>query len=291
VHGCSDTWDWFLLAGLPTHLAHGRAFERFSDVQWGCENPNYELPLPATWVELKRGLSRNGRESLRKCCNSLKREGIEFAFNVVRARERVPEAIEHFLRLHTARADRTDTVAHADVFKEPNARRFLADVCQRFADRDALRIFQIAIGGTVVATRVGFVVGDSLYLYYSGYDPEFSRFSIMTTVVAEAIQYAIDEGFRTVNLSSGRDFSKDRWRPREVVYRDVEIVSPTLRGRLGHRSYAFAKSGLAGLVPGLTRGGSFAKLDDRSEGVSRRTPAVEMVSNTAQPVRPAAGRD
>ena len=61
-----------------------------------------------------------------------------------------------------------------------------------------------------MATRIGFVVEDSLYLYYSGYDPEFSRFSIMTTVVAEAIQYAISERFRTVNLSTGKDLSKRR---------------------------------------------------------------------------------
>jgi CelD/BcsL family acetyltransferase involved in cellulose biosynthesis len=258
LRGCSDTWDWLLLSGVSHRVADDHTLTRFPQVQWRPETSSYVLRL-AAWGEVKRGLSRNGRESLRKCYNSLKREGISFGLDVVRSRQATPAAIENFFRLHTARSNRTGTVPHPDVFRQDHARRFLIDVCERFADRDALRIFQITIGGDVVATRIGFVVGDSLYLYYSGYDPEFSRFSIMTTLLAEAVQYAVSEGFTSVNLSTGKDASKQRWRPREITYRDAEIVSPSIRGRLAHRIYGLAKSGLPDVLGGLNRLGPFAR--------------------------------
>lgn len=89
--------------------------------------------------------------------------------------------------------------------------------------------------------RIGFVLGDSLYLYYSGYDPAFAKYSVMTTVVAEAIKHAIEEGFATVNLSTGRDVSKTRWGPDEVVFRQASIVSPSLRGELTHEMFRAAR--------------------------------------------------
>ena len=50
--------------------------------------------------------------------------------------------------------------------------------------------------GQIVAMRLGFVVDDSLYLYYSGYDPLWARYSVMTTTVAEALKYAIACGLQ-----------------------------------------------------------------------------------------------
>ena len=82
---------------------------------------------------------------------------------------------------------------------------------------------------------------DSLYLYYSGYDPTYARYSVMTTVVAEAIKFAIANGFRTVNLSTGSDESKLRWKPRVRIYREASLVSPSLRGAVAHDSYAWVR--------------------------------------------------
>jgi CelD/BcsL family acetyltransferase involved in cellulose biosynthesis len=59
----------------------------------------------------------------------------------------------------------------------------------------------------------------------------------MTTVVAVAIRWAIGERLRTVNLSTGRDVSKTRWGPREVVYREAIRLQPGARARLAHRGY------------------------------------------------------
>jgi CelD/BcsL family acetyltransferase involved in cellulose biosynthesis len=113
---------------------------------------------------------------------------------------------------------------------------------ERFARRGIARVFQLEIGGEVVAMRLGFRFGDSLYLYYSGFDPAWSRYSVMTTVVAETIRHALEHGVAIVNLSTGADESKMRWRPEEVAYADAVIVAPGLRARIAHRSFMAAKA-------------------------------------------------
>ena len=143
----------------------------------------------------------------------------------------VADALDRFFFLHQARAELAGTIAHRNVFDASMARRFLTDVCERFADRGALRIFALKVGDKTAAMRIGFALGDSLYLYYSGFDPDFGKYSVMTTVVAEAIQYAIEEGFATVNLSTGNDVSKTRWNPTEVrVPSGVDRVPVPPRG-------------------------------------------------------------
>jgi CelD/BcsL family acetyltransferase involved in cellulose biosynthesis len=110
------------------------------------------------------------------------------------------------------------------------------------AERGCLRIFEIEIGGTVVATRVGFVFGEGLYLYFSGYDPKWGKYSIMTTVLAESIKWAIENRFKIVNLSTGKDASKTRWSPKEITLRQGVQVSPKWQAQLAFAAYSEAQS-------------------------------------------------
>jgi len=180
--------------------------------------PNYYLPLPNSWDEFRSRLSRNIKESLRKCYNSLKRDGHVFEFVVIDQLDATPAALEQLFRLHASRARSGSSVKHADVFRTRQARRFITDYATQLARRGELRIFQLRIAGKVVATRMGFLFGRELYLYYSGFDPDWAAYSVMTTTVAETIRWAIDRQLDLVNLSSGNDVSKTRWGPQEVLY-------------------------------------------------------------------------
>jgi CelD/BcsL family acetyltransferase involved in cellulose biosynthesis len=194
----------------------------------------YILDLPPTWEALKSAGGRNLKESLRKCYNSLKRDKLAFALTVVSEEADVATALVDFYRLHSARAASVDTLHHNDVFAHPACRSFLLDACGQLAEQGALRIFRLEVDGRLVATRIGFVLGESLYLYYSGYDPAYAKYGVMTTTVAEAIKDAIAHGLRQVNLSSGADPSKLRWRPRESAFYETLLVSPGLLGRTKH---------------------------------------------------------
>jgi CelD/BcsL family acetyltransferase involved in cellulose biosynthesis len=173
----------------------------------------------------------------------LKRDGHSFELEVIDSLPELPGALHRFFELHRLRAQMKTAPTHLDRFASKLLRDFLHDVCERLCRRGLVRIFQLKIGSEVVATRIGFVVGESLYLYYSGFDPEWSRYGVMTTTVAEAIKYAIAHGLKTVNLSPAKDVSKTRWGPRQVDYASVYENGVRLRSRLAREAYLKARSG------------------------------------------------
>jgi CelD/BcsL family acetyltransferase involved in cellulose biosynthesis len=213
-------WDW-----INWQYPNSSTADCQSTNSAAFEPAAYVLQLPATWAELRAGLRRNIKESLRHCYNSLKRDGLQSRLEVAQTPADLDTALEDFFRLHTARARLTGVPRHVDVFAPAQARAFLIDVCRRLASRGACRIFRLRLGDQLVATRIGFELSGVLYLYYSGWDPAYARYSVMTTLVAEIVQNAIRRGLRSVHLSTGTDVSKTRWGPRQYEYvRRVEIA-------------------------------------------------------------------
>jgi CelD/BcsL family acetyltransferase involved in cellulose biosynthesis len=226
----AHSWDLLQWCGIPDNAAARSVLEQGGRIHWGREVPNFYLPLSGTWEEFRAGLSRNMKEALRKCYNSLKRGGHEFSFRVVSDPAETPAALATFFELHAERSQADKLPQHRDVFIRPAARNFLIDYAQQMAERGRLRIFQLIIGTEIVATRIGFVLGDQLYLYYSGYRVAWAPHSVMTTVVSETIQWAMQQGLCGVGLSTGRDLSKLRWKPEEfATCEGVQASSRPLR--------------------------------------------------------------
>ena len=233
-------WDWIHWSGVSNEFAD--ALNIGGVQRWEPPQSYFVLDLPPSWEELRSRLKRNIRESLRHCYNSLKRDGHRFEFKVIEDPSGVRQGLGRYLALHTMRANITRTVVHPDRFESRTCREFLYSICDRLAARGAVRLFALKIGAQIVAMRLAFVVGDSLYLYYSGYDPRWARYSVMTTTVAEALKYAIACGIKTVNLSPGREVSKMRWGPRQVDYNSAYQASTRLRSRLARSAYVTASS-------------------------------------------------
>jgi CelD/BcsL family acetyltransferase involved in cellulose biosynthesis len=237
-------WDWIHWSGISAAFAEALAAD--GSLRWLPSLPDFVLDLAPSWEEFRRGLKRNIRESLRHCYNSLKRDGLQFELQVVDSVPEVRRNVDRFIELHAMRAGVTGTTPHPNRFASPISRDFLYEVCERLAGSGALHLFRLNMGSQIVAMRIGIAAGDSLYLYYSGYDPAWARYGVMTTTVAEALKYAIAHGFKTVNLSPTREVSKTRWGPREVVFRSAFQQGARLRSRLAARAYVTARSG-AGL--------------------------------------------
>jgi CelD/BcsL family acetyltransferase involved in cellulose biosynthesis len=233
-------WDWIHWCGLNGEFAE--ALSARKELHWQAPMSDFVLDLPGSWEEFRTGLKRNIRESLRHCYNSLARHGHSFEFDVIENPRDLQPALSQFLHLHRMRAAFTGGVAHPDRFASPVSQEFLYAVCERLAERGALKLFALKIGGEVVAMRIGFEVGDALYLYYSGFDPKWWNFSVMTTTMAEAIKYAIGRGLRIVNLSPARDIAKTRWSPRQVDYGSAYETRDRLRSRIAYTAYLKIKS-------------------------------------------------
>lgn len=201
------------------------------------ETDAYHLELPATWEALRSTRSRNIKESIRRCYNSLKRDGLSAQLRVVQSPEEAPAALQKFFELHSMRSLATNTIVHGDVFRKANDRAFLTEYAQGLAQRGELRVFQLLISGNVVATRLGFQCKDQIYLYYSGYDPKWAKYSVMTTLVVEAIKWSIEQRLAILHLSTGTDVSKLRWGPTATRYVALTEIPGNWRANLAFDTY------------------------------------------------------
>jgi CelD/BcsL family acetyltransferase involved in cellulose biosynthesis len=204
-------WDWIEWTGLVHGSSFACGLERALPLEWGGALSANVLRLPSSWDAFKAGLKRNIKESLRRCTNSLKREGLSATLDVGDQ-----NALGTFFDLHAQRAKAEGMQTHPNRFASTRTRLFLEDVCARFGDRAI--VLMLRVSNAIVAARVAFLVPRGLYLYYSGHDPLYSRFSVATTIVAEAIRYAIDRRLEFVHLSTGTDPSKARWGPVETMH-------------------------------------------------------------------------
>jgi CelD/BcsL family acetyltransferase involved in cellulose biosynthesis len=236
-----EGWDWVRWSGIQGSF--GEELSRSASLIQHAPGLDYLVDLAPTWDAFKAGLKRNIRESLRHCYNSVKRDGLALDFEVAATPDEVRNALHIFLSLHAMRAAAKGTVTHPHRFESHTSREFLYEVCERLAQRDAARVFLLKIRGCVVAARIGFVVGDQLYLYYSGFDPRWGKYSVPTTVVAEAMKYAIEKGLKAVNLSTGTDVSKTRWGARLVTFQEAVQPSPGFGSRVKYAAYKSLQDG------------------------------------------------
>ena len=118
------------------------------------------------------------------------------------------------------------------MFAPQQARRLLFDLAACPSEELSLRVFQLEIAGSVVASRLGFLLGDELYLYFSGYEPAWGAYSVMTTTVAEVLKWAIERQLKLVNLSPGTDVSKTRWGATPIATGNGVLLSPTRRAKV-----------------------------------------------------------
>ena len=206
--------------------------------------PCYVLDLPESWDKLIASVSSNTRKTIRKSYEFLERDGYKFIFRLRQQPEDLPAALERFFTLHAARSLAKDMKEHPDrLTGHKKHTTMVADFARKMAIRGRLLLPELEINEEVVATRIAFCLGNDLYLYYSGFNPNWRKYGVMTTLMVETMKWAIDNGFKRVNLSTGNDLGKTRWRPSEILYYNKIQVSPTLRGRLALGIYKATTDG------------------------------------------------
>jgi CelD/BcsL family acetyltransferase involved in cellulose biosynthesis len=230
-------WDLFLWRGIRDCCAYHNLLAKMDGLQPDGSLSSYVIDLPESWDILLPALSSNMRKNIRKSYEFLARGGHRVEFRTWGEPSEVGPALKTFFALHAARAAAANMEAHPDRFSCAAHRGMLADLAAEMAKRGQLQVLELGINGTVVASRIAFLLSSELYLYYSGFDPSWKRFSVMTTLMIETIKWAIKNRLKKVNLSTGTDLSKLRWRPTEIRYYNLKQVSPTWRGQLASQAY------------------------------------------------------
>ena len=231
-----DEWDVFRWNGLYHPASAYNSQSTRSEFIARDQVSDYIVEVPASWDELKARVSTNMRKNLRKAYELFHRDGFRFDLRVVERPDEIDAAIGRFLSLHAARSAAADMIAHPNKFANSQARAFLTDYLHQLAERSELRIFELEVDHKVIASRLTFLIGPDLYMYFAGYDTAWRQYSVMTILMSEIIKWSIAHDIRNVNLSTGNDQSKLRWKPVEIIFHNAVQISPTLRGRLAFRT-------------------------------------------------------
>src|SRR5262249_12482595 len=155
-------------------------------------------------------LPRNVKGAIRKSRNAPRHAGLDLRFSVVTGSEEVGRVLPDFFSLHGARGAARAMRHHPDIFGRPGARAFLSDLAARWPPLGFLA-FGLRPQDRAIACRLAFRKAETLYLYYSGFDPAYAPYSVMTRTLAEGLEWACGQGIRRVNLSTGTDVAKTRW--------------------------------------------------------------------------------
>ena len=143
-------------------------------------------------------MSKKDRHELRRKLRRLDGQGDWRRYCLTDAKD-VSDRLDDFLSL--MRLSSTDK----NKYMTPDREHFFHDVTKKMAQLDRVRLYFLDMNGQTVAASLCFDYGSSRLLYNSGYDPEFSYFSVGLLLNAMCLKDAIEDRFTYFDFLRGSE--------------------------------------------------------------------------------------
>ncbi|MFH1756789.1 MAG: GNAT family N-acetyltransferase [Pseudomonadota bacterium] len=171
------------------------------------------LDLPPTWENFLEGLNSKDRHELRRKMRRMEKE-INFELSKVEEPFAHAGEMEIFFDLH--RKSRTDKAE----FMTAQMESYFREIATRFQEKGWLNLSFLKSAGKEIATYFSFDFEATEYVYNSGYDPQFRRFSPGIILAAQCIRRAIEKKMVRFNFLRGReDYKYHLGGKEEKIYR------------------------------------------------------------------------
>lgn len=199
--------------GLLPALARRRGLECTAEAEGVAPG----LPLPSSWEEYLRLLTRKDRHELRRKLRRLY-SSARVRLVCLSTPQEVAPAVDDFLRLMRASSP------EKDLFLTPERERFFRRLAVESAGWGLLRLFLLEVDGERAAGVLCFDYKGSRLLYNSGFDPRFSWLSVGLLAKALCLQDAVEKGLSYFDFLRGdEDYKYD------LGARDRRLYTLTLR--------------------------------------------------------------
>jgi CelD/BcsL family acetyltransferase involved in cellulose biosynthesis len=176
------------------------------------------VALPESWEAYQAALNKKDRHELRRKMRRLGELG-ELQLNVYTRAEDVEEHLPTLIKLMVD--SRSDKAA----FMSEQIGRFFHRMAPALAAEGLVRLYVLELNDSAAAAVLCFDQGKRLFLYNSGYDPQYAQFSVGLASKAVCLKDAIEAGYTCVDFLRGHEpykydlGSKDRQVYRVVVRR------------------------------------------------------------------------
>jgi CelD/BcsL family acetyltransferase involved in cellulose biosynthesis len=179
------------------------------------ENVSLDLELPSTWDDYLRTLPPKQRRETGRRFRRLEEEG-DINYRIIESAK--PELLDIFLKL--MRVSRKDKAA----FLTPQMESFFRALAQTMSEAGMLRFGVLEISAKPVAAVMCFDYNYRVYLYNSGYDPEYGYVSVGLLSKLLSIKDSIERGRKVYDFLKGTEEYKYRLRGREIPIYSCRIV-------------------------------------------------------------------
>lgn len=207
--------DLGLLRPESTVCAHlvPVAKENKNDVSCEAEDVSLEMDLPPSWEGYLEMLKGKQRHEVRRKLKRFREQG-HFSYRVIEDRGDVPETMDLFLNFF--RESRDDKQS----FLTPRREEFFRAIADRMAREHLLRIGILDLKDNPVAAIMYFEYNDAVYLYNSGYDPDYGVLGVGLISKILCIKDSAEKGRKKFDFLKGAEVYKYRLGGKEVpLYR------------------------------------------------------------------------
>ncbi len=199
-------WEgWNLLPDSPLRRFTEGWAEQFG---WRrAESPCEEapiLPLPPSWEGYLHLVGKKQRHEIRRKLRRAQRQPEPVRWHRVTQPEELDPAMDRLFALmehHPPKA----------AFFTPPRRRWLRQVARTALEHGWLFLAFLYVGERPAAAFLCFDFHQRLWIYNSGFDPEFKHLSPGWVLLAHMIQWAIARGYRAVDFMRGDETYKYRF--------------------------------------------------------------------------------
>lgn len=231
----SDRWDVLQLSQLPRDSATRPTLVELATTDgcstgvWTSGDSPY-LALTGTWDSYLASLPAKFRSNIRNRMSRLSKLG-EPALEVLRDHDAIRSACEDAWRLE---ASGWKQEAGTAIASDPAVNRFYSLLAERATARGWLRLLFLTVGGKRVATSYGACYQGRLFLFKTGYDPEYATCAPFKLLTYFAIRDAYAEGLVEVDFLGDSEPWKLEWTTTTRGQDWVYLFSDTCRARLLH---------------------------------------------------------
>jgi CelD/BcsL family acetyltransferase involved in cellulose biosynthesis len=198
------------------HLV-GMAKQRPYEVSCATEDVSLELSLPPIWEEYLGMLDGKQRHEVRRKLRRLREEG-DVNYRIVEGSEAVEEVIDLFLTFfRESREDKRN-------FLTTKRESFFRSLAKAMAQDLILKIGILELNTKPVAAIMCFYYNDTVYLYNSGYDPQYRPLSTGLISKILCIKDSIERGNRKFDFLKGAEEYKYRLGGEEVYLKRCQVI-------------------------------------------------------------------
>ena len=161
------------------------------------------ITLPASWEDYLQSLDKKQRHEIRRKLRNVERD-YQTELYIVEDSAKVADEMRNFIGLMRNEEEKKK-------FLTKDTEAYLISLGQAALEKGRLCLAYLLLDGEIAAGYLNFIAQNRLWVYNTGWNPEFSKYSPGWILLSKLIQRSIQQGLEEVDLMRGAEEYKYRF--------------------------------------------------------------------------------